>query len=222
MTTIHEARRRQRELLLPVIAQLREELREMDGRLLAVRAGAEWQAGEIRLRFLGDEYAIAWPEVSVRRLEDGSEARPDVQVLLLTYLRNADGTPPTGSWLSFRELPNGGFYYRAFQGYAADRLAKRLGNDLAAFRRAAERLGGRREPMGDASYGFQVLPHVWLAAVMWEGDEDLPASARILFDEVCSRYLPTDLLASLGRRLVNRLLKAAESMEGGKGKGERG
>ncbi|MDH7486540.1 MAG: DUF3786 domain-containing protein [Anaerolineae bacterium] len=199
------------DLLQPTIARLQEALRGMDGRLLAVRAGAEWHGDELRLPLLGEEYAIAWPQVSVRRVEDGRQARPDVQVLLLTYLRNADGTPPTGSWLSFRELPDGGFYHRAFQGYAPDRLAQRFGDDLDAFRRAAQRLGGRREPMGDAAYGFRALPHVWLAAVLWAGDEEVPAAARILFDESCSRYLATDLLATLGRWLVGRLLKAAES-----------
>lgn len=219
MSAVHEMLQKRRDLLLPTIARLQEELQGMDGRLLAVRAGAEWpewQGSDIRLRLLGEEYAVAWPQATVRRVQDGSDARADVprlgrgvQVLLLTYLRNADGTPPAGSWLSFRELPNGGFYHRAFQGYAPDRIAQRLGNDLPAFRRAAEQTGGRREPMGDASYGFQALPHVWLAAVLWEGDEEFPASARILFDETCSRYLPTDLLATLGRWLVGRLLKAA-------------
>lgn len=208
MTTLHEMLQRRQNLLLPTIARLRQELQGEDGRLLAVRAGAEWRDGEIRLRFLGDEYIILWPEAVVRQA-DGSEARPDIQVILLTYLRNADGTPPTGSWIAFRELPDGGFYHRAFQSYSGDRLARFLGDDLPTFRRAAEQIGGRREPMGDASYSFRVLPHVWLAAVLWQGDEEFPASARILFDKVCSRYLATDLLATLGRMLVNRLLRAA-------------
>jgi len=199
---------KRQDLLLPTIARLREELQGEDGRLLAVRAGAEWHSGEIRLRFLGDEYTILWPQAIVRQ-KDGSEARPDIQVILLTYLRNADGTPPTGSWIAFRELPDGGFYHRAFQSYSGDRLAHLLGDDLPAFRRAAERIGGRREPIGDASYSFQVLPHVWLAAVVWQGDEEFPTSVRILFDKVCSRYLATDLLATLGRMLVNRLLREA-------------
>ncbi len=219
MSTVHEMLQKRRDLLLPTIARLQEELQGMDGRLLAVRAGALLcfppiggdeggeQGSDIHLRLLGEEYAVAWPQATVRRVEDGSDARADVQVLLLTYLRNADGTPPAGSWLSFRELPNGGFYHRAFQGYAPDQIAQRLGNDLPGFRRAAEQAGGRKEPMGDASYGFQALPQVWLAAVLWEGDEEFPASARILFDETCSRYLPTDLLATLGRWLVGRLLK---------------
>jgi len=207
MTTVSERVQKRQELLL----QLRPQ--PLDARLLAVRAGAAWQDGLVHLRLLREEYAISWPEVVVRSVPGSNEARPDLQVLLLTYLRNADGKRPTGSWLSFRELPDGGFYHRAFQGYAPDRLAQRFGNDLPAFRRAAEQNGGRREPMGDASYGFQTLPHIWLAAVLWEADEEFPASARILFDESCSHYLPADLLATLGRWLVGRLLKAAPEEE---------
>lgn len=209
MTMLDEILRKRQDLLLPTISRLREELQAMDARLLAIRAGAVWQEGTVRLQLSGEDYTIGWPEVVVHQEPDGGDTRPDIQVLLLTYLRNADGTPPTGSWLSFRELPNGGFYHRAFQGYAPDRLAQRFGDDLPAFRRAARQIGGRREPMGDASYGFQPLPHIWLAAVLWQGDEEFPSSARILFDESGSHYLPTDLLATLGRWLVVRLLKAA-------------
>ena len=64
--------------------------------------------------------------------------------------------------------------------------------------------------MGDASYGFRALPQVWLAAVLWLGDDEFPASARMLFDETSSHYLATDLLATLGRWIVVRMLKATE------------
>jgi hypothetical protein len=201
---------KRQDLLLPTIARLREELRDADAGLLAARSGADWHSGAIHLAMLGEEFSVRWPEVSTVRASDGSPARPDLQVLLLTYLRNANGSRPTGSWLSFRELPDGGFYHRAFQGYAPDRLAERFGDDLGSFCAAAERIGGRREPMGDASYGFRALPQVWLAAVLWLGDDEFPASARMLFDETSSHYLATDLLATLGRWIVVRMLKAAE------------
>jgi hypothetical protein len=209
MTTRDEILRKRDGLLLPTIAALREELRTADVRLLAIRAGGDRQGNTIRFALLGEQYAISWPDVVVRSVQRDDDVRPDIQVLLLTYLRNADGTPPTGSWISFRELPNGGFYHLAFQGYAADRLAQRFGDDLDGFRHAAELVGGRREPLGDASYGFQALPSIWLAAVLWQADDEFPASARILFDESASRYLATDLLATLGRWLVGRLLRAA-------------
>lgn len=211
MIDVENSLQKRQDLLLPTIARLRDELRGADAGLLASRAGADWRGDGIQLAMLGEEYVVRWPEVTAQLATDGSPALPDLQVLLLTYLRNADGTRPTGSWLSFRELPDGGFYHRAFQGYAPDRLAERFGDDLEAFCKAAERTGGRREPMGDASYGFRALPQVWLAAVLWQGDDEFPASARMLFDKTCSRYLATDLLATLGRWIVVRMLRAAET-----------
>lgn len=195
-------------LLVPTRDKLQRALENVNVGLLAVRSGGSHNDGVLELELLGDVYLVHWPEVRVST-QDGSDARLDLQVLLLTYLRNADGTRPTGSWLSFRELPDGGFYHRAFQGYAPDQLAKRFSEDVQAFRLAAEATGGRKEPMGSASYSYAGLPNVSLAAVLWEGDEEFPSSARILFDESCSRYLATDLLATVGRMLVSKLLKAA-------------
>jgi hypothetical protein len=209
MSTLQDMLKKRQDLLLPTVARLREEIRDMDGRLLAIRSGADWREGSLRLSLLGQEYEVQWPEAIVREENHAEEARSDLQVLLLTYLRNADGTPPSGHWLSFRELPDGGFYHLAFQSYAPNRLAERFGHDTAAFRRAGELSGGRREAMGDASFSYRALPQLWLAAVLWEGDEEFPASARILFDDNCGRYLATDLLATLGRMLVSQLLKAA-------------
>jgi len=194
-------------LLIPTRDSLQDGLRNADLGLLANRAGGSVDEGMLTLDLLSDDFMIRWPEVRVYA-DDGAEARIDLQVLLLTYLRNADGSRPMGSWLSLRELPDGGFYHRAFQGYAPDLLARRYGEDLQAFRLAAEATCGRKEPMGTASYSYLGLPNVRLAAVLWEGDEEFPSAARILFDEACSRYLATDLLATLGRMLVSKLLKA--------------
>ena len=64
--------------------------------------------------------------------------------------------------------------------------------------------------MGDAGYTFTVLPRVHLALVYWEGDEEFPSQARVLFEDSTSHYLPTDGLAILGSQLVGKILKAAQ------------
>jgi hypothetical protein len=62
--------------------------------------------------------------------------------------------------------------------------------------------------LGDASFAFDALPRVRVAAVYYAGDEDFPASANVLFDESASHYLPTDALAGVGSALVDRLTGA--------------
>jgi hypothetical protein len=63
--------------------------------------------------------------------------------------------------------------------------------------------------IGDAGYAFTVLPRVHLGLVYWEGDEEFPSQAQVLFEDTAAHYLPTDGLAILGSQLVDKVLKAA-------------
>ena len=56
---------------------------------------------------------------------------------------------------------------------------------------------------------FTILPRVHLAVVYWEGDEEFPAQARVLFEDTAAHYMTTDGLAVLGSQLVGRLLSQA-------------
>lgn len=192
------------------LAESREKLRLIKPGKLALYSGCELdREGNFRLSYFGQGYLISPTDFVVRDATTGKEAPLFTQSLLLTYLVTADGTTPSSRWVSFRELPGGTFYVRAFQGYSGDRLARELRGGIEAFRSAAEALGGRKLSLGDAGYAFAVLPRVSLALVYWAGDEELPSQAQVLFEDTASHYLPTDGLAILGSQLVGRILKAS-------------
>lgn len=191
--------------------ELRTELRSADPAVLAARTGAVYKpvgerGGELRLALLSERYVVRTPELTVLDAETGAAASLHTQALLLYYLRTSDGTPVGGRWISFRELPGGGFYHRAFQGYTGRQIAREFRNDLCAFERAAINLSGRPEDLGDAAFSFRALPRIPVLAAYWLGDEDLPPSARVLFDSSAGHYLPTDALAVLGSMLSRRLI----------------
>lgn len=198
--------------LAPLVADARRRLQEVRPTKLVLRTGCEQEPnGSFRLTFFWRDYLIQPPDFTVRRADTGEEPPSFIQALLLTYMVTADGTTPSRRWVAFRGLPDGLFYAQAFRGYAEDRLVRELGEDgLAAFQRAAERLGGEPLEIGDAGYAFRVLPHIHLAGVYWLGDEDLPSRASILFEDSASHYMPTDGLAILGSHLTNALVKAAK------------
>jgi len=183
-------------------------LRAIDPGELARRGGLELDADRLKLALLGTRYTLGWPDL-VARNPDGEVCPDHLRVLFLDYLCMGDGSSPTGTWIGYQELPDGAFYRQAFQGYSGDRLVRELGGDVDVFRRAAEAIGGEPFEMGDAGYVFQALPNVPLAIVWWAGDDEFPASATVLFDEIAGRYLPTDGLALLGSMLCSRLRKAA-------------
>jgi hypothetical protein len=170
-----------------------------------VRSGAEYRDGVIWVHFFGERYSITFPELEVTTEADKKPCGLNRTSMFLYYLQTADGTPPTGKLIAFRDLPGGMFYHQAYQGYSGDRLAKAIDNRTGVFERAAKNLGGMRLDLGDAAFAFDVLPRVRVAAVYYAGDEDFPATANVLFDSAASHYLPTDALAGVGSRLVDRL-----------------
>jgi hypothetical protein len=196
--------------LAPVVEGARAALRRVKPGKLVLRSGCEQdEGGDFRLTFFWQEYVISSDDFTVRRADTAEQPSSFTQSLVLTYLASADGTTPSSRWIGFRELPDGMFYVQAFQGYTGGRLVRELQGGIEAFRHAAEALGGEPLPIGDAGYVFTVLPRVHLAVVYWQGDEDFPSQARVLFEDTAAHYLPTDGLAILGSQLVERILKAA-------------
>jgi hypothetical protein len=196
--------------LAPKVAELRGVLKGVPPEEVAWRSGATLQGDRLHLQMLFQSYAVDTDSYVVTKPGAG-EVPSFFQSLVLTYLHTADGTPSADRWISFRELPNGRFYHRAFQGYAPDRLTKRWGLDADGFSEACRALGGTRLELGDAGFGLRVLPRIELAAVYWLGDEDFPSRAAILFDANAAHYMVTDGLAILGSQLVGRILAAGRS-----------
>ena len=196
--------------LAPVVEEARTTLRRLKPGKLVLRSGCEQDDdGNFCLTFFWREYVISADDFAVRRADTGEEQPSFIQSLILTYLVTADGTTPSSRWIGFRELPDGMFYVQAFQGYTGGRLVRELGGGIEVFRRAAEALGGEPLEIGDAGYVFTVLPRVHLGLVYWEGDEEFPSQAQVLFEDTTAHYMPTDGLAILGSQLVGRMLKAA-------------
>jgi hypothetical protein len=179
----------------------------------ALSPGCAAAQHEIVVPFFGRPHIVTHPDGNVRALnpahveEPPSDAHVSIQIVLLHYLLTADGTPPADRWLAFRELPDGLFYAQAFAGHAEGLLAEKLGANLDGFRRAAASLGGSPLDLANAAYRFQAFPRLAVAALLWEGDEDFPAQARILFDAHAGHYLPTEDLSGIGDWLAHRLTR---------------
>jgi hypothetical protein len=199
------------ERLAPVVEHARDALHGVDPADVARRTGCLYEAdGTLRLALFREGYTIQPATWTVCHRDTGEKPTEFTQALILTYLISADGTPPSGRWIGYRDLPDGMFYAQAFRGYAELRLGRELGDGgLARFRAAAAALHGTEIEIGDAGYAFTVLPHVHLGAVYWLGDEDFPSRTSILFEDTAPHYLSTDGLAVLGSHLVNALLDAA-------------
>jgi hypothetical protein len=197
------------------LEKAKQDLRGRDPMVAAALSGATYDKptatnGRFRLTFWGEEYTVDYPEASVREERSGQEPSIFIQILILHYLINADGTPSADKWISFRELPGGLGFDPAFQQHASQPLARAFGHDAEGFIRASEALGGERLTFGSASFLFRILPRQWLAVVLELADEEFPAWVNILFDGTASHYLPTEDWAVVGELLSSRLCQAAD------------
>jgi hypothetical protein len=195
------------ESMLRSIEVLRESIIVGSPHEISLRCNADYVEDSIRLEYWGELTEVDWPSLEMRGPNDKPLSTFD-RAMLMYYLKTADGTKMADRWIGFRELPDGGFYNQAFQGYSGNRLARVFGDKPDNFTHAAISLDGTRLPaLAEHAFAFQPLPCIRLAAILWPGDEELPTKASVLFDASSSHYLPTDGLALLGSGLVRRLEK---------------
>jgi hypothetical protein len=197
--------------LAPVVSEAKRILQDRQPSKLMMLTGCERDPdGNYRLSFFWQPYTISAENFTVERTKDGKAPSSFIQSLILTYMVTADGTTPSRRWIGFRELPDGMFYAQAFRGYTGIRLVRQLADGMESFQRAAERMRSKPvEDIGDAGYAFDLLPRVRAAVVYWQGDEDFPSQARVLFEDTAAHYMPTDGLAIMGSHLVGSILRAA-------------
>ncbi|HID86268.1 MAG TPA: DUF3786 domain-containing protein [Anaerolineae bacterium] len=203
-----------RELYRPAWEKACRDLQKLDPQIVGWCSDARYQdlgegRGRFELSFLGQRYVIRYPDIAVWEEETGQEPSIAVQILLLHYLIHADGTPPAGEWIAFRQLPGGMGYEAAHKRRATIPLTRAFGEDREAFVQAARALGGESLEFGDASFLFRILPRLWMAVVLHLGDEEFPPSVRVLYDAAADHYLPTEDLAILADLLRNRLIREA-------------
>lgn len=202
-----DARARWEESMLRQVEALRASVRAQSPAPLAARAGAAFDDGFLRLLYWGRGVLIAWPSLEPRWETDGDPCPVFDIAMLLYYLKTADGAPLADRWIGFRELPDGAFYNLAYQRYSGDRLARAFGVDPDRFHGAARSLGGTPLTALGHAYAFAPLPRLRLAAVLWPGDDEIPARGAVLFDASAGHYMTTDGLALLGGGLAGRLEK---------------
>jgi len=59
--------------------------------------------------------------------------------------------------------------------------------------------------MGDIAFQFQITSHIPAVVLYWQGDDDFPPEAKLLFDRSISRHLATDVIFALAVEMCIRV-----------------
>jgi len=182
----------------------------------AARGGGRFETGadgksRIAIRYLGREVWLFLPEGTLETPGGGSISLRE-EILILHYLEKASGIPPTGTWISFAEIPGGTFYHPVFLQRSKGPLVKFFGEDPQKLLSiASEEFGGEPWDMGDTGVKIDAFPRVSLGLVLWKGDEEFPPEGNVLFDSSITGYLPVEDIVILAETVVWKLIKKSQA-----------
>ena len=140
---------------------------------------AAFDGTHFTLTLLNRTYDIAWPDYAISPRDGGPLPSLPTQTFLLRCLLEAREVENPGIWKTFREMPWGELYIQPFTGRCLTRAAFTFGTRLAAFRSACEKLGAK--PISHAGYEFPFFGPYAMEILVWEGDDEFPPSAQILY-----------------------------------------
>ena len=164
-------------------AHYEEQFRDLNPAEAAARTGAAWDGKEFTLKLLGRSFAIAHPDYAIRALDGGSLPPLPVQTFLLRYLLESKQVPWKGEWKTFREMPWGEMYITPYTGRVLTRAAFTFGFRTAAMKAACEKMGAEAVKHGDAGYRFDLIGDYQMQILIWEGDDEFPPSAQVLYSD---------------------------------------
>jgi hypothetical protein len=196
-----------------------QELKEANLPRVSKLAGVDAMVGDkgvtdIKVPFMGVDYLVrVGKDVDVVRDGPAGDIPLPEKILICHYLLCANGKSPTGDLITFRQIPDGHFYFDAFQRRARDPFLSAFGRDAELFRACALVLGGIEVETGDVAMSFRPFPRISMQLVLWQGDEELPPEAGILFDSSIQDSLSAEDIAVLSGMLVYRLMGIARSRQ---------
>ncbi|MBR3275926.1 MAG: DUF3786 domain-containing protein [Eubacterium sp.] len=159
------------------LAHYRELFREADVQEIAARCGLTPEENTFTLTVCGDEKKITWPDFENEGFRDKD------RILFLRYLLEGRAAGTSNVFAAYRNLPNGDLYNAKFTQRCINRLAGTFGTKPEAFRKGCEALGGKTVKSSGTAYEIEFMPGLSLQFILWEGDDEFPASAQILFSD---------------------------------------
>ncbi len=192
---------------------------EADAAFLSSVSGVpyEEETGLFMVTLMDKRYSVHHPDFAVECLDEDGTYAPllvdiETKILIIRYLLESRKAAFKGSFYAYADMPWGNHYNQVFQGRCVKRLAFTFGFQMDKFCRVMESVGGKKIPVGDAGYEFAFLDDLRLQFVMWEGDEEFPPSAQILFSDNFSSAFQAEDMAAVGDISIGTLKTLAKSI----------
>lgn len=183
------------------------ELREIDLQETAVKCGARTGAGNtLILDYFRRAVIIDIKNCKLKFDDTGEEVDLFTSTIILHYVITADGLPITGEWISYRELPDGMFYFRTIPG-VLEPLCLKYEVSFEKLLKKMSQYGGERSTRFSNGAVIYPFPYFPVMLILEEKSEEFDSDLRVLFDSSAHHYMKTDIVKVLLVNIVKILLQ---------------
>lgn len=111
----------------------------------------------------------------------------------------------SGRFVPFRDVKRAAPFDAAFKRNVLDAAARIFSGHLEELHQACRALNGKPLKQGDAGYQIEAFDCMPLQFIFWDGDDEFPAQANILFDADITDFLHEETVVCVGDELLRRL-----------------
>lgn len=158
----------------------------------------------------GRKYGIHRKNGNIKALEDNlpiaNGTKMDIYNLCW-YSRR--GAHILDRWVPFRDVKDARPFAPAFEKNVLIPFAQTFSGKTEALQKAAEKLGGIPVRQGDAGYILKAFECIPMQYLFWDGDDEFPAQANILFDYSVTDFIHVESTVSLAVEGLSRLAEEA-------------
>ena len=189
-----------------------DKFKNADPKEISQRLGLAYdeEKQSLTLKFMGTTYHIAYPDFAISFDEDGLPfhilpTNVQAKLVVLIYLMQAQAVPAKGEFYAFRDLPSGELYFRQFQGRCIFRMLRKYGKNPEELKKVMEAIGAAEATGADYAWDFPLIGELVICFMLWEGDEEFPASMQILYSDNFPAAYGTYDLAEITESCINTI-----------------
>jgi hypothetical protein len=185
-------------------------LRSCDPEEVVSRTGCKFDKtrDQYFINLWGHGYCVDLKNYEVRPEGSGLKTYHSyLHLFILYYLMKSKNILSSGVWVSEKDIPGGAAFFRGPHTIPVELITGRFKDNIGFFQKECGKLKGLSIELADAAFLFNITPIIPVAVLYWQGDEDFPSEAKLLFDRTIEQHLPLDIIYALAVEICHALGK---------------
>lgn len=187
---------------------LKAQIEKTDLAEAAKRIQAGFSGGRLTLKVLGKDFGVD----EKGNIHTDLHVNPWIAVPFFDFVLNGRGLPPTGNWVSFRELKDGLDHYPLFK-KRCEEVLKQIADVYTDFFDDMVHMFGAKPVApqfeSDISVVLHPLPLIPVMICYARPEDGIPSTLNVFFDETADKNLSNGSIFTLGAGLAQMFSKFA-------------